>query len=258
MFFALSKILGFLLNPLVWIMSLLLVGIFNKNSRSRQRCVIVATILFYIFSNDMTYGIISHQWDYKSITFEDISEPYDLGIVLTGYTTLDSDLANYQYFHHFGQNANRLTQSLELYKWGKIKKIMISGGSGDLTGEKISEGAKTKEFLLRMGVPERDILIEPQSRNTIENARSSKVFLDQHSEKYNSILLLTSAFHMRRSKMCFDGVGLVTTPFSLGNVSNSYNFHISHLLPNPAVLLEWYKLEREWAAIVVYYMLGYI
>jgi len=255
MFFTLSKILGSLLNPMLWILGLLLAAILLK--KWRNRLLITTAFLFYLLSNSAIIGLVSNAWDYKSIKIDEIQEPYDLGIVLSGYAVLDSDMANFSDLFHFGNNTNRLTQSIELYKMGKMKKIMISGGSGHLLGEKISEAIITEDFLIKMGVDENDILLETESRNTVENAVQSKLFLDDHLEKFERILLLTSPFHMRRSMMVFRKQGIQFTPFSVGNYSDKYHFQLSHLLPHPHNIPSWYSLMKEWTAMIVYRLLGY-
>lgn len=260
MFFFLSKLLTFMINPLVWVITMLLIAMRVKSPVGKKRCIIAAISILYFFSNGWIASVASKMWHYDTIVAADITEPYDIGIVLTGYSVLESTRLNEAYFHYFNDSANRLTQSVELYKHGKVKKLLITGGSNVVIGEKISEALETKRFLLRIGIPEEDIFIEPDSRNTSENAIFTKRFLDENGlTADNTLLLLTSAFHMRRAKMCFDSQNLDTTPFSLNNYGSSLvSPNLVDLIPSPSALTTWTRLIRESVGIVAYYFMGFI
>ena len=74
----------------------------------------------------------------------------------------------------FGSRADRLLQTVALYKSGVIKKILVTSGSADLLDTKIKEADLVKVYLREIGIPDSVILIENQSRNTLENAKFSK------------------------------------------------------------------------------------
>jgi uncharacterized SAM-binding protein YcdF (DUF218 family) len=65
-------------------------------------------------------------------------------------------------------------------------------------------------FLEDLGVPKSAILPESESRNTYENALFTKRLLDARGCK--TILLVTSALHMRRARTIFQSVGLEVVP----------------------------------------------
>ena len=255
-----SKILSILINPMVWVIVLLFLALRTTNKNRRYRLSTIALFVFYFFGNYFTANIASSFWNYKTITVDDIENPYDLGMVLTGYSIMNPELTNFEHFLHFNQNANRLTQSIELYKLGKIKKLMICGGSGHLIGDKVSEGDKTLDFIIKMGIPNDDILIESKSRNTVENAQFAASFLKEKdpNKHLQNILLLTDNFHMYRAKKSFDKAGLSVVPFSLGNQTKNIDIDLVDFLPHPGALNEWSRMIREWAAVVVYRLMGYI
>ena len=64
----------------------------------------------------------------------------------------------------------------------------------------MKESEWTYNFLLNMGIDSNRIIIEPYSRNTMENASYTAKIIKNNQEKS---LLITSAIHMRRAKMCF-------------------------------------------------------
>jgi uncharacterized SAM-binding protein YcdF (DUF218 family) len=67
-----------------------------------------------------------------------------------------------------------------------------------------------KDVLSVMGVPPRAMVLENQSRNTNDNALYSAVLLNNRGVK--RILLVTSAFHMRRAVPLFERQGFDVYP----------------------------------------------
>ena len=67
-----------------------------------------------------------------------------------------------------------------------------------------------KEILEVMGVPGRSMLLERSSRNTYDNALYTAVVLNNKNIK--RILLVTSAFHMRRAVALFEKQGFDVVP----------------------------------------------
>ena len=96
--------------------------------------------------------------------------------------------------------ADRVWYGAQLYKAGKARLIILSGGSEpglDLT----SEAAAMRVLLLDLGVPSSAMLLEEKSRNTRENAGFTGQMLKERKLKH--ILLVTSALHMRRAIALF-------------------------------------------------------
>ena len=61
-----------------------------------------------------------------------------------------------------------------------------------------------------MGVPRRAIVRESESRTTRDNAAYSSIIL--RGKGWQRILLVTSAFHMRRARPLFEAQGLDVVP----------------------------------------------
>src|SRR5690349_7672274 len=131
------------------------------------------------------------------------------------------------YFH---KGADRVYHNVQLYKLGLIEKILISGGSGKLVGESRPEADKFKDAMLLMGVPDSVILIENQTRNTFESAVEVKKMLADFDYSDKECMLITSAFHMRRSMACFQKAGLNPTPFSTDFYSHKRDFYLDTLI----------------------------
>ena len=76
------------------------------------------------------------------------------------------------------------------------------------------KGHIVKRFLVDLGVPSEEIIIEDKSRDTFENAKFTQEICVRLGFK-NSILV-TSAYHLKRAIMTFEKVGLEVLPFPAG------------------------------------------
>lgn len=89
----------------------------------------------------------------------------------------------------------RINQGIQLYKENKVKKLILTDGIGK--GESISDSQIAKEYVLKNGVPNRDILIEKKSKYTLQNLDEAKIIMD--SLKLETALLVSDPLHMKRS-----------------------------------------------------------
>jgi uncharacterized SAM-binding protein YcdF (DUF218 family) len=72
-------------------------------------------------------------------------------------------------------------------------------------------------------------------------------------------LLITSAFHMRRSLGCFEKVGFNVAPYSTDRYSGERKYIFDHLfIPSASVLEEWNLIIHEWIGYMTYYFSGYL
>lgn len=79
---------------------------------------------------------------------------------------------------------------------------MLCGGKiRSFSGEDMTEAENMYVKALELGVPEKSIIMEKNSQNTIENILCSLLELQRSMwlNKVKSVLLVTTAYHMRRS-----------------------------------------------------------
>jgi uncharacterized SAM-binding protein YcdF (DUF218 family) len=102
----------------------------------------------------------------------------------------------------------RLVTAVRLQK--KINIPIIVSGGAVFKGRK-AEAPIVKRFLIDLGVPDKKIIIEDKSRDTIENARYTAEICKRLG--YKKPILVTSAYHMKRSVMSFKKVNMDVIPF---------------------------------------------
>lgn len=254
MFFLVSKIISFLFTPVIWIFSLLVFALLSKNTARKRKALIWAIALFYFFSNAFILEEVNRIWETPATKYSEL-QVYDAGIVLGGMLVYDEQFDRIQFF----RSADRLFQAVELYKRGAIKKIFFTGGSGSIEFAEMKEGMFVRRYLLTLGIPDEDIWIENESRNTRENAVCAKEFLERNDHPSGKFLLITSGHHMRRALACFKVVGLDVVPYSVDRSAGPLRrFTLDHLLiPDVQALMWWNAVIHEWIGMVVYKIRGY-
>lgn len=255
MFFTLSKILGYLTSPLVWVCLLLVASWLVRKKKWRRRLFYAGMITLLFFSNDFIANEVMRLWEVPATPYASISKTYKYGVLLTGVTSTDLHVTQPADRVYFTRGADRVVHTVDLYKRGVVKKILVSGGSGRLITTCKKEADDIVKALVLMGVAEPDILLENESRNTAESARKVKAMLHEPGE----ILLITSAFHMRRSAGCFRKVALQVDTFSTDFYTHPRYFTPDVLLvPKVEALQIWQRLIKEWVGITAYRFAGYL
>ena len=105
--------------------------------------------------------------------------------------------------------ADRVWHAARVFKAGKAPLLVASGGSDPAVTPE-SEAAAIAGMLVDLGVPRGAILEEGRSRNTRENAEFTAQLLAPR--KVHTILLVTSALHMRRAVAEFERAGFQVIP----------------------------------------------
>jgi uncharacterized SAM-binding protein YcdF (DUF218 family) len=90
----------------------------------------------------------------------------------------------------------RLDLAVKLYRQGKFKQIIVSGGL-DHNGSKLTEAEGMRLYLIKQGLPDSVIHLEPEATSTYENLLYSKRIMDQSG--YTSAIIITHDFHGARA-----------------------------------------------------------
>jgi len=102
----------------------------------------------------------------------------------------------------------RINHAIELYRNGRVKKLIFTGGQGN--SNEPTEAAAARTYALVNGIPLQDILIEQKSHTTYENIVYAKQIVD--ANKLNRVLLVSDPMHMKRAMAMAEDVGLRALP----------------------------------------------
>ncbi|WP_158991907.1 YdcF family protein [Mucilaginibacter sp. L196] len=244
MYFALSKLLLFLLYPAFWVFIVFVIALFVKDRKRKQRWLIAAVALLYIFSAPLFLNLFARAWSIKP-TLAKVPNVYSCAIILGGYTSVHQNGDGY-----FNSASDRFIEAVRLFNTGVVKNLLLSGGNGSLMPGEYKEANWAKTQLLTFKVPDSSILIESNSRNTIENAIFSKQILQKSGLK-PPYLLVTSDFHMRRAFMIFKKEGLQVIPYPCDYSVGQWMDLFSDLIPDGVAWAEWNIYLKELVGYVV-------
>jgi uncharacterized SAM-binding protein YcdF (DUF218 family) len=252
MFFILSKLLSFLISPIVWIFFLLVLAVISKNHKRKKKILIINLVLLFIFSNGFIQNEIFKLWEIPAIKISE-GKKFKFGIVLGGLSWEDTELKRIQ----FVRGGDRLFQAIDLYKNNCIEKILFTSGSAQLDKPEAVEAFPVQKYLLSIGMPDSSIVIESSSKNTYENALFSSKIINDRNVK-DTCLLITSAFHMRRAVACFEKLKIPVKAYSTDRYSGMRQFNIDMLfIPSAQVLLAWDIMFHEIFGYITYKAVGY-
>jgi uncharacterized SAM-binding protein YcdF (DUF218 family) len=256
MFYFLSKAIDFIAMPFSIVFFLLLYGVLVRNLRKKRLAITTALLILYLISNTFLVNKALNWWEPKPQNFGNIKAPYDVGVLLSGGLMA----ANQPDEDHLvlGKRGDRVLQTFLLYKSGKIRKILITGTSSDqMMREGKGETRLAAALMVQWGVPAQDIIFEEKARNTRENAKFSAQILKARFPE-GKYLLITSAFHMRRSAGCFAKVGIQAATFPADFYGGYYDLQFQDFfIPVPNALAAFSMLWHEWIGNVVYKVVGY-
>ena len=166
-------------------------------------------ILFYIISTPIFSSIIMKQVEgkYTYGKFENQNKA-DAIVVLSGMMKINEFENDYKI--EWG-DADRFFKGIELYNFNKSNIIVFTGGKSPYNKTKISEGDILKEYAIRFGVKEEDVLITKEVLNTSDESYAVKDLIGNKK----TIILVTSAFHMSRAKSLFEKQGHIVIPYKV-------------------------------------------
>ena len=263
MFLFLSKLLPLFIYPLGLSCILLLFALWLSRKRSRKTYIpiLLALVILTIASNSIVVNnlIFSLEKKYPAL----VDPPSAEAIVVLGGATRNNEAP--RILPDMNERGDRLLYAAKLYQDGAAPKILLSGGRINWTGGDSSEAKDMAEILSIMGIPPKDLILEPHSLNTHENAVFTKEILQQQNIK--KILLVTSALHMPRSIAIFrhENIDAVAAPtdfiISKRNlVQHRYTSEsrLLSLIPKSDNLDYTTQVMKEYIGTIIYRLKGWL
>ncbi len=259
-------------SPLFYVF-LLIVAAYLCRHHKRWKWTLAGLAVFasLFFSLEPIYEIAAKKWSEGYPWTVPAGKTYQYGIVLGGCSYWDWERNRPE----FGGNVDRLTEGIQLYHKGIIRKLVIaSDGSiiqrDDPTKQSGNPTAMT-DYLIRLGIPRQDIILETKATTTHENAIFIKTLLDEHAKRAiqvssskfqveppspgkksslsredlgGSLLLITSSIHMRRALMAFEQEGIHADPYVTDCIVKVKGKE-DRWLPSLHVIRDWQALLHE-------------
>jgi uncharacterized SAM-binding protein YcdF (DUF218 family) len=273
--FTLSKLVRpFLVSPLFLSIFFSLIALSLLPAEKTVKKILKYTALFFcvsvaILAMQSTTSILAGLWEVPLGTLESLkagettnpnsqksenkvdAQPFDAIVVLGG--SINAAASDDKGRIQTNDSDERIIAAVRLYQAKVAPKILVSGGSGNPAWPDKKEAPLMADLLETMGVPRNAVIIENSSRNTYENATLSKPLLDGVGAK--RIVLVTSAWHMRRSAAIFRKQGYDFASFPVDSLKEPFT-PPADLAPDAGALDRSTRILREIVGIVAYKFLG--
>ncbi|GAB3791755.1 YdcF family protein [Dyella agri] len=141
----------------------------------------------------------------------------------------------------------RVAETMYLYNTcraaGMHCTVLVSGGDTYTEGEPLAQ--VYGKALARLGLPAADMVLEPRSRTTWQNADFARAPLARIGAQ--RVWLVSSALHLRRAEFAFRRFGIAVTPVRADYVRNAWS-----LLPLASNLSLTDHALHEYAGMALY------
>lgn len=172
-------------------------------------------------------------------------------IVVLGGFTINPDTANLGI--EINDGIDRLFHGKRLFVAGKAPYMILAGGA---PRGHTAESKLMRQLLMELGVPAEAILTEGESRNTYQNARNLIPDLQKHG--IDRVLLVTSAFHMRRAQAVFEKFNVNVIPAATDYQVGEPDPSILDWLPDAEALMDTTRGIKEYLGWIVYSLRGWV
>jgi uncharacterized SAM-binding protein YcdF (DUF218 family) len=244
----LAKILPALLLPPGLIILLLLLS-----AALRKRALaLIALALLWLSSTPLASDPLMRAAEGWAARQPIASAPHaDAIVVLSGMLRPAAGPAGWD---EWTDSVDRFEAGVALAKAGKAPVLVFTGGWLPWQPEARPEGDVLRERAIACGVPGDRIAVTGIVRNTEEESRAVAALLRSRgsAERVPSIVLVTSAFHMRRSQLLFSRAGLAVTPFPVDFQASASGFSFMDLLPRAGSIEDTETALREFWGYLYY------
>lgn len=255
MFFFLSKFLAFFTKPSNLLFLLVILGLVlmtTRYARAGRKILVTGVILLLLFG-------ISPLGRQAVLVLEGRFPAWDSSrgapdgiIVLGGAIAPDVSAARGEIA--LGGAAERMTVVADLARRYPKAKIVFTGGTPALFGGP-READYVRPLWESFGIAPDRIILERDSRNTVENATMTKALLNpKPGERW---LLVTSSWHMPRAVGVFRKAGFAIEPYPVDWISMGDELGVPGLSESFAGGLHAIdNAAHEWVGMLVYWLTG--
>lgn len=205
LFFVVSKLLAFLLQPATWLVLALLWAwrALRRDRPDRARRVLGGTLAVLLVLSVVPVGDMALRPLETAYPVRPALGAVDTIIVLGGGEDIDKTRATG--LVQLGPGGERMTEAMALARAHSEARLLFTGANGSVRAWVAGETGQpvARIFYDQMGFPADRLTVEDGSRNTAENAAHSAALVDPSRPH----VLVTSAFHMPRAMASFARAG---------------------------------------------------
>ena len=262
-FFILSKVVQFCIEPLNWVIIFIFLGLLFLGLRKPHLCkrflifaLLDLLIVGWLPSSEVFLRPLENailKIDIGKLSADEIG-----GIIILGGAIEGGEIAVDRGEISIYSSAERVTKAFELIRKYPDIPFIFTGFSGRITPRGVSEADAFKQLIQEQGLAGRDGYYENQSRNTYENVILIKPMIAEieKGRPAKPWLLVTSASHMYRSVQIFQKQDLHVIPVPVDyQTANSLQWTAFDLVDGAQ---NWNKLAHEIIGLFAYWITGKI
>jgi uncharacterized SAM-binding protein YcdF (DUF218 family) len=253
--FVIAKTLGVMMLPTNFMVGLGVIGVVllaTRFWRLGRALMIASAVLLAIFAWSPLGKLLLYPLETRFPAW-DASKGAPDGIIVLG-GPVDADLSVIHGRPVISASGDRIAAGAILAHRYPNARLLYTGGSPNLVANDAKEADYAGQLFEDLGIARSRILLERNSRNTLENAEFSKAIVNpKPGERW---VMVTSAFHMPRAIGLFRKAGFEVEAYpvdwKLGKGSDLFTF--SNIAgdglgrTDPAV--------REWMGLIAYWLTG--
>lgn len=253
--FLASKLLSFLIEPLFWVLVLLVASVFlaTRRPRAGRNLSLLALLALVLACWTSLPEAMLRDLEARYPAPDGRNLQQYQGIVVLGGALSSPQLWKAHSQVGLNNQAERMTEAVALMRRHPQLRLLFTGGNGRLDGEGASEAERAKVLFDALGVDPGRIAYESASRNTYENALLTASL--PGVDKTQPWLLLTSAFHLPRAMGVFEHAGWNVTAWPVDYRTTAHDAWFDFSLHDgPAT---WQLALHEWLGYAAYRMAGW-
>lgn len=246
--FLLKKFVASLITPPGLFIILLIIGAFlNRRHKGKMAILLLLSFGLYLTSiGPVANLLLSPIENQYSIPFLDDLRTTDAYVVLGGGTN-DKGVDIFGQGTLSNDSTARLIAAYRLYRMVH-KPIIITGGPA--YPGRVPESEIEKRFLVKLGVRNDHVMTEIKSRDTYENAIHTKELCVDRG--ISRIVLVTSAYHLKRAMLLFSPLFSDVTPCPAGFRTSPDEIRLRDFFPSADSLHSVSIASRERLGILFY------
>ena len=263
MFLYLSKIIPLFVYPAGLVSLLIVAALATSKWQKWQRVfLLLALLVLFLGGNRWVADGLTRSLEWRNLPQGDI--PAAQAIVVLGGGTLPAEYPRRMV--ELNSAGDRVLYAAQLFHQGKADHILLSGGNLDWNPVESTPAGDMASLLELLQVPAFALWLEPDSRNTYENAANSWSVLEQKG--IQQIILVTSAVHMPRAVALFEhqGFEVIPAPADYRITGTDWEqlksanalLQLSYLIPSAENLSQTTGALKEYLGLLIYQLRGWL
>jgi len=244
-----NKLLPIFVLPLGWVVMLLLYAILRR----RRWPVIAALVVLYVCSMPLVGDWLFHGLEsaYPPLGIAEV-EKADAIVPLGG---IFGPAVPPGRVLNIGEAGERLEAGIQLWQQQRARWLVFTGGRVPWARGGEVEGAASARAVIARGIPAEKVLVTREVSNTADEARAVADLMRERG--WRKIILVTSAWHLRRAARQFRKASVDFIPFPVDyHIDPQGRLTVLDLLPRAEGLHQTEAALREWYGIAFYAIFG--